>query len=1090
MTRKPQNNAPVAMRVMITTPARNAMEGHGLTDAVLIVDDQRVAVAYSVFSPATSRYSLVTLDGRWIIPGKDGYKTRGPASTYARKNIADVRPDGLVILEPVRHNGRYAVTRYGQRRAGICQGAVSYGQYGYSCHCGASLTWDEVNRDGFVTVTDGRRGTHVQAYAVRREHGVEWSQDLAMQHDAPVVAATPFRPAAEVIAQGQERKAAEDARKAVSAPVAEVPAETAPQADAPALVGPYGVRAYEVIVSNASALIGGPRKVTRWAVVDANGVTVSDDHLSKLAADTRADFLNGERGQGQTPDTCPESTPDNARRLVASGATGRAYVTGNGARMRIESADGRCAFTLHTVPDEAHDEAKAGFAATAREFADVIRNRAESETQFKPAKVQMWSGKPAPRKAFEPKDYAPGSMLAWTVDGVRYTGQVWATRVQGGDWNRNHSSYKPGEATAVIVATVDGRRACRDEAVAVPLYTGSRRKTAYAHVAFPMGPMDSDGCVPRWQADVTVIAPECASDGLFDVVTPRVDDMDVWEGEGGAFVGEYDDVPEAPAVDAPAPVADAPAESAPEAERIVGAYCHRCQEDGLVIAGTCRRCGRVDIVAAMTASGPRMCPAEEKARATGRLYCGRCFRTGAALYASMYWTADGEGHRFHICADCYGHRVPSAQPADVKAPAGATVRAARKAREFAERHGCSAGDQFRAAEAARLRVAQEFGARAGDVISDPCGEAAWDAWEGEGGTVPGVATPAPAPEGEPSDGDVTADAAESEAYAAETASEPAASTRRDASTSSEDRTPVGEGGFSRELDAYASERGSEVRGHVADVEVAAGTDTDAAECGDEQMKEAADVAEAETCEACGRERHPDTALYVGACRPQSWTYCSRANTGQGAIIPTGVQEEEAAAADPGAIEAAADGEGQEVSEESADIVIRHTPADGISVGVRRASCTVAVRGSTRPSETASVGVSCKSVPSFMSHEHTSPLGLPVVPRTAALRRRVLDGVGWRPAGCRRGGRVPAPSAVRSGQCGVHVGGIRGCHRSVSALVPRERTALDDRRPAPGYVHGLAPVRAQAPVGGTGVHRARREAGAGTAPGERGPGRGP
>jgi hypothetical protein len=96
------------------------------------------------------------------------------------------------------------------------------------------------------------------------------------------------------------------------------------------------------------------------------------------------------------------------------------------------------------------------------------------------------------------------------------------------------------------------------------------------------------------------------------------------------------------------------------------------------------------------------------------------------------------------------------------------------------------------------------------------------------------------------------------------------------------------------------------------------------------MKEAAYLAEADTCEACGRERHPDTALYVGACRPQFWTYCSRANTGQGAIIPTGVQEE-AAAADPGAVEAAADGEGQEVSEESADIVIRHTSADGTTV---------------------------------------------------------------------------------------------------------------------------------------------------------------
>lgn len=780
-------------RQMITTPALNALSGHGLTDArVIVMSDAELyperqgqsvtgrAVAYSAFCPATERFSLVTLDGRWIIPGKEGYKTRGPVKSFARKNIEDVRPDELVILEPVRHNGRYAATRYGQRKAGICRGWVRSATrgYGYECPCGAVLNGSDVSRDGFTIVSDGRSGTHVVAYAVRSEHRIEWSANVTMRHDAPVVVATPFRPAAEVIADGQERKAE-------PAPVADAPAESVPDAPVePPFVGPYGVR--ERKISSVVPTLGGVHP-SRWDVVDANGRVASADHMSALAASVRADFLNGEHGQGQTPETAPEGTPDNARRLVASGATGRAYVAGNGVRMRIESTDGRCAFALHTVPDDAPDEAKAGFAATAREFADVIRNRAESPAVFKRAKVQMWSSRPAPRKAFEPKDYAPGSMLAWVVEGVRYTGQVWATRVQGGDWNRNHSSYDPGEATAVIVATVDGRRARRDEAVLVPLYTGSRRKTAYAFVSFPMGPMDSDGRVSRWRADVTVIAPECASDGLFDVVTPCVDDVDMWESEGGAFVREYDDAP-----DAPEPVADAPAES----ERIVGAHCHSCQKDGLVIAGTCRRCGRVDIVSMMTAGGPRMCPAEEKAHATGRLYCRRCFRTGVALYASRYWTPDGRALRFHICADCYGSRVPSAQPADVKAPAIATIRAARKAREFAERHGCSVGDQFRAAEAARLRTAQEFGARAGDVISDPCGEAAW---EGEGGAVPGVATPPPAPESEPSDGDAVADAAE-------TAPEPAAFTELDASISNEGRTPGGEGGISPELDAYASNK--------------------------------------------------------------------------------------------------------------------------------------------------------------------------------------------------------------------------------------------------------------------------------------------
>ncbi|MFD0270916.1 DUF3560 domain-containing protein [Streptomyces sp. NPDC127106] len=532
-------------RPMITTPALNAMSGHGLTDAhtILAADSElypkrqgqsvtRRAVAYSVYCPATERFSLVTLDGRWVIPGREGYKTRGPVSTYARKNIADVCPDGLVILEPVRHNGRYAVTRYGQRKAGVCRRQIhsaTRGGYGYECSCGAVINPSDVARDGFTIVSDGRSGTHAVAYAVKPEHGIRWSADVAMRHDAPVVVATPFRPAAEVSAEEQERKAVGGARKAESAPVTDAPGESA--ADAPAaadapFVGPYSVRERKI----PGGMWGVGARPSRWDVVDGNGRVASADHMSALAASVRMDILNGEHGRGQTPETAPEGTPDNARRLVASGAAGRAYVTGNGARMRIESADGRCALTLSTVPDEAPDEAKAGFAAKARQFADGIRNRAESPAVFKPAKVQMWSGKPAPRRAFEPKDYAPGSMLAWTVDGVRYTGQVWATRVQGGDWNRNHSSYNPGEATAVIVATVDGRRARRDEAVAVPLYTGSRRKTAYAHVVFPMGPMDSDGRVPRWQADVTVIAPECASDGLFEVATP-IDEVDVWEGE-------------------------------------------------------------------------------------------------------------------------------------------------------------------------------------------------------------------------------------------------------------------------------------------------------------------------------------------------------------------------------------------------------------------------------------------------------------------------------------------------------------------------------------------------------------------------------
>ncbi|MFJ3363502.1 hypothetical protein [Streptomyces anthocyanicus] len=762
-------------RIMITTPALNAMSGHGLTDAALIVDGRRTAVAYSVFCPATERYSLVTLDGRWIIPGKEGYKTRGPATTYARRHVSDLRPEALRVYEPIKHTGRPQAGRYGARRSGRCMGQVQSATVGYECgSCRAHVSWDHVWVDGFTIVLDGR-GTHTVSYALssehRREFGTVPAETPAVKAPTPVDTPAVSAPVAE--------SAPVPAPVAVAAPVA--PAE----AEAP-FCAPYSVAEYSIRL-DASAVgriaYGAPKPVKRWKVIDANGRVASDDHLSRLAADARADILNGESGHAQTPDTCPEGTPDNARPLVSAGTHGRAYITGGGARLNIESADGRARFTLHTVPDDAHQEARDGFHERARELSGQIVKRADGRPVFKPAKLQMWSGKPAPRKAFEPKDYAPGSMLAWMVGGVRFTGQVWATRVQGGAWNGDQ-----GEATAVVVATVDGRRARRDEAVTVPLYTGSRRKRAYAHVSMPYGVADN-GAVQRYLADVTVIAPECAADGLFDVVTPRVDGMDAWEGEGGAFVREYDDAPAQTPAEADtenvAPVADTPA----EAERVVGEYCHRCQEKGLVIAGTCRRCGRVDIVAAMTASGPRMSPAEEKARATGRLYCGRCVRTGVALYASTYWTVDGEGHRFHICADCYtehGARLPEAGPAPVMAPAGPVVRAARAARKEAEESGASVGEIHRAGEAARAVVAVAYGQRPADVISDPSGT---DGWEGEGGACVGVDRPSapdagsPAvpvgPDSSPEMGTCTAPAVDTPRAASDAVSGPGAVAARD-----------------------------------------------------------------------------------------------------------------------------------------------------------------------------------------------------------------------------------------------------------------------------------------------------------------------
>ncbi|MEU7104296.1 histone-like nucleoid-structuring protein Lsr2 [Streptomyces sp. NPDC046215] len=174
---------------LITAPAQAAMEGHGLTGAVLILgsdaelyprpggagDGVPRAVAYSVYCPATERYSVVTLDGRWVIPGKEGYKSRGPVTAYVRKNVAAIRPEGLVILEPVRHNGPFKATQFG-RRQGTCRGTLGYStgnRYGYDCTCGATVQSDAVRRLGWVIVRDGR-GTHTVSYALHRSHQREF----------------------------------------------------------------------------------------------------------------------------------------------------------------------------------------------------------------------------------------------------------------------------------------------------------------------------------------------------------------------------------------------------------------------------------------------------------------------------------------------------------------------------------------------------------------------------------------------------------------------------------------------------------------------------------------------------------------------------------------------------------------------------------------------------------------------------------------------------------------------------------------------------------------------------------------------------
>ncbi|MFF9785621.1 hypothetical protein [Streptomyces nigrescens] len=342
----------------------------------------------------------------------------------------------------------------------------------------------------------------------------------------------------------------------------------------------------------------------------------------------------------QMPETVPEGTPDNARRLIGAIGAGRAYVTGNGSRMRIESADGRMAYTLPTVPDDAHQGTRNGFAALARELAGEVAKRGAGTPEWSESLLDMWPGEPQEFKEFRPVDYAPGVMLAWTVAGVAYTGQVWANRVRSGNWNGSR-----GETSAVVVATVDGRRARRDEAVCLPLVHG--RKHAHAFVA-----------TARGNADVEVIVPRCASDGLFDVVTTAGDPVEGWESEGGyVLIVEPADLP-AERADAaePAPTSTAGDAGTP-AEVPAGKHCPRCDRNALY-GIECAYCGHIIITALV------MKPCHPPAWSEG--CCPVCFTTDPEVW---------EVHGRLLCTVCAQGR--SRWGDQVKAAPGWRERARR-----------------------------------------------------------------------------------------------------------------------------------------------------------------------------------------------------------------------------------------------------------------------------------------------------------------------------------------------------------------------------------------------------------------------------
>ncbi|MGW1364747.1 DUF3560 domain-containing protein [Streptomyces chartreusis] len=495
--------------VMITTPARTAMEGHGLTDArTILASDAELhpgrqgesvtprAVAYAVYCPATERYSLVTLDGRWIIPGSEGYKTRGPVSTYARKNITTVRPGGLVILEPVRHNGPFEATQFGRRR-GTCRQAVraSTGMvYGFKCSCGAPVSPDRVHRDGWEIVRDGR-GTHTVSYALRSEHRREYGT---------VPTEVPER-ANVVVAGAPETQG--DALSATAAPATGGARELESVAGfvwERAGRGTYGRERYTVITDG------------RWRFqvdVSAKGRDGMENHSAPLQM-----WFSPVDKQWHPGAQVAQFA---AYSREASESDIRTFVDG------IKAREARHAelLTAGEVPAlseyrkvcgdcrvKGKESCTCGMAVIAH-----AQDRGEAERLFKACRDgRPFYGK-SPRKEFAPvvKDgeYAPGMMIRWEIEGITYTGQVWATDVASGAWNGD-----TGTATAVIVATVDGRAATRDESCTpVPLYTGKRHGKHYAHVSAPVTPDEEGKRHARVRADVEVIEWVAASDGLFEV---------------------------------------------------------------------------------------------------------------------------------------------------------------------------------------------------------------------------------------------------------------------------------------------------------------------------------------------------------------------------------------------------------------------------------------------------------------------------------------------------------------------------------------------------------------------------------------------
>lgn len=102
--------------------------------------------------------------------------------------------------------------------------------------------------------------------------------------------------------------------------------------------------------------------------------------------------------------------------------------------------------------------------------------------------------------------------------------------------------------------------------------------------------------------------------------------------------------------------------TAPTASTTVptGALCPRCDRNALY-GLECAHCGRIVITGLI--GGPRLCPAEERAQATGRPYCPKCYTIDAPLYVT------GAGDMCGPCASrILGRRVADLRPVTATIP--------------------------------------------------------------------------------------------------------------------------------------------------------------------------------------------------------------------------------------------------------------------------------------------------------------------------------------------------------------------------------------------------------------------------------------